>query len=94
MEAGLSVHWIVVGPSGNRFRPEEGGVLQHYDQCIPEPSTLIKTIVNTYYLRGITVHPHNFEYQCVHALPAHAWAGCDAQQVTLPTLCNRCSKAT
>lgn len=75
MEAGLSVHWITVGPSGHRFRPEEGGVLTYYDQCIPRPHAAMKTIANTYYLRGIAVHPHNFDFRYVLLPPpAHGRA--------------------
>jgi hypothetical protein len=65
MEAGLSVHWITVGPSGHRMRPPLGGVLQYYDKCIPRPHAAMKTIANTYYLRGVAVHPHNFAFRCV-----------------------------
>ena len=33
-EAALSVHWLFVGSSGRKERPESGGVLQSYPQCV------------------------------------------------------------
>ena len=62
--AGLSVHWILVGPSGRQARPRAGGVLRAYGRCIPEPHPAFKTFVNTYFVTGVSPHPHNFEYTC------------------------------
>ena len=62
--AGLSVNWVWVGPSGRETRPEGGGVLQHYDQCVPEAEMRFKTIANTWFLQGLTEHPHNFVFRC------------------------------
>ena len=62
--AGLSVHWIIVGPSGHETRAEAGGVLRHYTHCNSAGSPWIKTIANTFYLTNIAYHPHNFEFRC------------------------------
>jgi hypothetical protein len=62
--AGLAMHWIWMGPSGQKTRPAGGGVLQHYTMCDPEPAAKIKTIANTWFLDGTAVHPHNHEYRC------------------------------
>jgi hypothetical protein len=69
-EAGLSVHWIKVGPSGHELRPPAGGVLSHYDRCIPEADAVVKTIANSYYVQGMTIHAHNFLFRRV-ALELH-----------------------
>jgi hypothetical protein len=58
--AGLGVHWIMVGPSGRKTRPTEGGVLRHYKQCNKEPNYHVKTIINAFFVAGTTAHPHNF----------------------------------
>lgn len=63
--AALSVHWIWVGPDGHATRPETGGVLPYYTMCSEEADRHIKTIVNTYFLDGVEIHPHNFHYMCV-----------------------------
>jgi hypothetical protein len=60
---GLSVHWIVVGPSGRNSRPSSGGVLPYYTQCHAHPHPAMKTIANTFFLSGVCVHPHNFEFR-------------------------------
>lgn len=73
------LHWIMVGPSGHKERPADGGVLRHYTQCVPEPDVRIKTLVNTFYVDGISPQPHNFWYRCVFdaaasLAPLHALA--------------------
>ena len=66
-EGGISIHWIVVGPSRRRARPAAGGVLRHYRRCDPHVHPAIKTIANTFYLSGLAAHPHNFRYRCAAA---------------------------
>lgn len=63
-EAALAVHWIWVGPNGRATRPETGGVLPYYVLCGQEADAHVKAIVNSFYLEGVAVHPHNFHYQC------------------------------
>lgn len=63
-EVGLSVHWVLVGPSGRRTRPEAGGVLRHYRRCAGEGRHMVKTVANTFYLSNVASHPHNFEFRC------------------------------
>ena len=58
------MHWILVGPSGRQVRPRAGGVLRAYGRCIPEPHPAFKTFVNTFFVTGVSPHPHNFEYTC------------------------------
>lgn len=70
LKSGLCIHWIMVGPSGHETRPPEGGVLRAYQKCNPVPHPAIKTIVNTWFLSGVTPHPHNFRYRCA-LLPHH-----------------------
>eukprot|EP00892_Ulva_mutabilis_P000947 jgi/Ulvmu1/10853/UM007_0027.1 len=60
---GLSVHWVLVGPSGRRKRPASGGVLRHYPQCTGKGRHMVKTIANTFFLTNIATHPHNFEFR-------------------------------
>ena len=60
---GLSVHWVLVGPSGRRNRPATGGVLRHYPQCAGTGHAIVKTIANTYFLANVAAHPHNFEFR-------------------------------
>eukprot|EP00892_Ulva_mutabilis_P000949 jgi/Ulvmu1/10855/UM007_0029.1 len=67
---GLSVHWVLVGPSGRRNRPESGGVLRHYTQCAGKARRMVKTIANTFFLTNIATHPHNFEFR-YGALPVN-----------------------
>lgn len=67
LHAGRAVHWIFVGPSGRRDRPDAGGVLRAYDRCSRRPRTNVKTIANTYFLAGTSDHPHGFFYRCVQA---------------------------
>lgn len=62
--AGLSVHWVMVGPSGRVQRPAAGGVLRHYSSCNKAPNVSVKTIANSYYVSGIKNHPHTFEFRC------------------------------
>lgn len=62
--AGLSVHWVHVGPSSHRQRPRSGGVLHHYKHCDSQGDPKLKTIANTYFLENISGHPHNFEFRC------------------------------
>jgi hypothetical protein len=61
-EPALAVHWIFVGPNGRRYRPVSGGVLPYYTRCADQPDIHVKTIVNTFYLESLAVHPHNFHY--------------------------------
>ena len=61
----LSVHWIWVGPDGHAARPATGGVLPYYTMCSAEPDRHVKTIVNTFFLEGMEIHPHNFHYRFV-----------------------------
>lgn len=61
---GVSSHWIVVGPSDREVRPQTGGVLPYYQKCHVQPHPAVKTIANTWYLSGICVHPHNFQFRC------------------------------
>ena len=72
--AGLSVHWVLVGPSGQHTRPASGGVLRHYTHCAGEGSHVIKTIANTYYLSNTAGHAHNAEFRCA-APPSSEWSG-------------------
>eukprot|EP00892_Ulva_mutabilis_P000850 jgi/Ulvmu1/10766/UM068_0056.1 len=61
--AGLSVHWVIVGPSGQDRRAPAGGVMRTYDHCSATASPWIKTIANTFFLTNIAYHPHNFEFR-------------------------------
>ena len=61
---GLSVHWVLVGPSGRHTRPATGGVLRHYPQCAGTGHAIVKTIANTYFLTNVASHPHNVEFRC------------------------------
>lgn len=63
MEPGLSINWIMVGPSLRKRRPEAGGVLNFYKRCVPVPDRHIKTIANTWFLDGVALHPHNFHFR-------------------------------
>eukprot|EP00892_Ulva_mutabilis_P011734 jgi/Ulvmu1/8933/UM005_0024.1 len=62
-EAGLSVHWVWVGPNGRTARPASGGVLPYYTLCAASADKHVKTIANTFYLSGLDVHPHNFRFR-------------------------------
>ena len=77
-EAGLAVHWIWVGPNGRATRPESGGVLPYYTLCDEEAAWQVKTIVNTFYLRGLATHPHNFMFRCVPLLSSLVFCTCRA----------------
>jgi len=68
-EPALSVHWVLVGPSGQHARPPSGGVLRHYTHCAGEGSHVIKTIANTYYLSNTAGHAHNAEFRCALSTP-------------------------
>lgn len=61
--AGLSVHWVIVGSGGRKTRPAQGGVLQSYRTCAGEGRHIVKTIANTYFLKNVEIHPHNFEFR-------------------------------
>jgi hypothetical protein len=61
--AGLSVHWVHMGPSGVDKRPAAGGVLRHYTKCEGHGNPKVKTIANTYYLENISPHAHNFQFR-------------------------------
>lgn len=63
METGLSINWVVAGPSGIKKRPKEGGVMSHYTQCVSKPDRHVKTIANTWFLEGVANHPHNFHFR-------------------------------
>jgi hypothetical protein len=63
--SGLSVHWVIVGPSGRDVRPASGGVLRHYQVCANQANQGTKIIANTYYVSAITAHPHNMRFRCV-----------------------------
>ena len=63
MEPGLSVNWIAVGPGGRGNRPQAGGVLPYYKQCVPGADRHVKTIANTWFLDGVALHPHNFHFR-------------------------------
>lgn len=65
MYSALSVHWIWMGPNGHAARPATGGVLPYYTMCSAEADRHVKTIVNTYFLEGLEIHPHNFHYRYV-----------------------------
>ena len=67
--AGLSVSLIVVGPSNRGRRVREGGVLARYRRCIPDADKHVKTIANSYFLKGMSIHPHNFQFRCGHDVP-------------------------
>ena len=64
------MHMVLMGPSDLDARPESGGVLPFYDQCVKNPTKMVKTITNTYWLSGLSVHPHNFVYRCVSCCAA------------------------
>lgn len=71
---GLSVHWVMVGPSGRDERTVDGGVLRHYDRCAGQASQGTKIIANTYFLRRTASHPHNLEFRCVSSQAVHTIA--------------------
>jgi hypothetical protein len=71
--AGLSVHWVIVGPSNRLTRPESGGVLKHYTECSGKGRHIVKTIANTYFLENISTHPHNFQFRCADTEPCACW---------------------
>jgi Glycosyl transferase family 2 len=76
--AALAVSWVWVGPSGRQKRAAGGGVLRQYTQCVPKPDGHVKSIVNTWFLDGVAVHPHNFHYRCAPvACPSHRVPVCD-----------------
>ena len=64
-EAGLVVHWVLMGSNGRETRPTQGGVLRHYNQCDKDPSVFVKTIANTWFLANHGGNVHNYEYRCV-----------------------------
>lgn len=66
----LLVHWILVGPSNRKTRPERGGVLQHYQRCMKQPRPVVKAIANSFYTESVTWHPHNMVYRCAPPRPA------------------------
>lgn len=57
---GLTLNWMVFGTSGHVQRPS-GGVLANYFKC--HPHRLVKTIVNTMFVKDIGGTPHNFVYK-------------------------------
>lgn len=81
-ESALVMHWVIVGPSHQETRPQEGGVLRAYRECQTQPSNVVKSIVNTFFLANMASNPHTFEYRC-EVLPSR-WA---ATQTAVP--CDR-----
>jgi hypothetical protein len=79
LHAGLSISWVLFGPSGRETRPSEGGVLKDYEKCYVPRQVAIKTIVNSHFLEGVTVHPHNFMYRCAFDDTAHCEAATSAR---------------
>lgn len=69
-EAGLSVHWVWVGPNGHTVRPASGGVLPFYTLCAASADKHVKTIANTFFIEGLDVHPHNFRFRFA---PTRVW---------------------
>lgn len=63
-EPGLVLHWVIVGPSHQENRPQEGGVLRAYRECQLQPSPVVKSIANTFMLANMASNPHTFEYRC------------------------------
>lgn len=79
---GLSVQWIMVGPSDREERPPHGGALRHYDRCKAFPHEHVKTIVNSYFVLDV-LHPHNQRYRyavfycaCSQPTSLHCGAAC------------------
>lgn len=66
--AGLSLHWVLVGPNGREYRPGNGGVLRYYTRCQKRPEPTVKTIANTWFLESADRHPHNLRFKCVAPL--------------------------
>lgn len=66
---GLVMHWLLVGPSGHHKRPRNAGVLRSYTHCRRHATSLVKSIVNTYFVVNIVGNPHAFEYRCASAPP-------------------------
>lgn len=64
MFPGLSVHWILFGPSGRADRPATGGVLRHYTRCRKSSNLNVKTIANSFFVANIGTHPHGVKYRC------------------------------
>ena len=56
---GLTLNWMVFGTSGHVTRPA-GGVLQNYYRC--HQHRLVKSIVNTRFVKDIGSDPHHFMY--------------------------------
>ena len=68
-EAGLAVHWMMMGANGRLNRPIEGGMLRHYTECnpVPEPST--KIIANLYHMKGLSINPHTVRFWYAQGFP-------------------------
>ena len=62
---GLVVHWILFGSAGRITRPHNGGMMQHYMMCNPEPRETFKTIANMFYADRVDTTPHNLSFRCV-----------------------------
>ena len=62
-QAGVTIHWVLMGSSGQETRPERGGVLRHYQRCRKPPSDRVKTIANSWFLTNHAGQVHNFEYR-------------------------------
>jgi hypothetical protein len=71
LHAGLSIGWVMFGPSGRKTRPSKGGALKDYYKCYVPQQGEFKTIANSYFLKGLTIHPHNFVYRCAFDTSVH-----------------------
>jgi hypothetical protein len=91
LHAGLSISWVMFGPSGRETRPSKGGVLKDYDKCYLPQLGQFKTIANSYFLEGLTIHPHNFVFRCALHDSAHCVAAtsvrCSAFIATAAAAC-------
>jgi len=77
-EAGLAVHWILMGSSGRKTRPEAGGVLRHYQQCSPNPRSFTKIIANLVFTRSVIPNnPHSVRFWCEGLRAATAGYNCN-----------------
>ena len=61
--AALAAHWVLMGPSKRKTRPETGGVMRDYNMCRRVPSPIVKSITKTHFLANIAGNPHTFEYR-------------------------------
>lgn len=64
--AGLWLQWRTYGPSDHDRRPQVGGPLKNYDQCIltqDRPNIFGKSIANMFWLKAAST-AHGFLYRC------------------------------